>query len=999
MKKLAVVLFVLVYSTPLLAQRFPPPTLMVRMNDKSVPLKLAGVDVDVQIVGHLAQTRMTMTFYNPNSRRFAGDLYFPLPEGATVSGYALDIEGRMVDGVVVPKDKARQVFEAEVRKGIDPGLVEWVKGNNFKTRVFPIPPQGTRTVMVRYVSELVHDSKGPNFFLPLNFREAVDEFHLRVEVVKPEAPPQIKEGGLANFTFKTWRDSFLAETTLKGQKLTADLVVAIPDVRKQDVKLLEAGDGTVHFALSQVRPDMLGASARERPGRITLLWDASGSRGKTDHTREFQIVEDYFKGLAAGETMVDLVLFRNAPGKTTSFMVEGGNAGKLIEALKQVQYDGGTQMASITPAKGSVKPDFYLLFSDGISNFGKEEPQGLEAPVYAISGDASANHSFLRFVALKTGGAYYNLNRLENKDVVSAIGESPFSFLKATVVEGEVEGLYPSVPQPMGTRFMLAGRLKSKKAKVKLEFGSRGETQFSSEYVLEAGGAAKGDLLRIFWAQKKIDDLMIFPARNEDELVLTGQEFGLVTRGTSLMVLETLEQYVEHSIPPPESLPEMRKEYFEQVEEFHAQQKAEEEDKITRVLGMWKARIEWWETRFKYDPKLRIKSDEDGEDGAMMGMGGSGSGSGAGSVSGIGAAGPAPRESAPMMMRVMAGSSPDEQSVEEDERRLEREDRAPRKKMKSKNGEDHDEDVPPPPEPVITLKEWDPDTPYLKILKKASKKKYFKVYMGQRKEHGESPAFFLDCADFFFKKDQGALALQVLSNIAELELENAALLRVMAHKLAQQKFLDLSKQTFEAVLKLRPEEPQSFRDLALVLEQMKDFEKASELLYHVVLNEWDRFEEIEVIALMELNRMIVRANRAKKKIAERIDDRLVKLLDVDVRIILTWDSDLTDMDLWVTEPSGEKAFYSNNRTTIGGLVSRDFTQGYDPEEYCLRKRMPGVYKIEANYYGNSEPSVTGAVTLQVDIFTNFGRADEKRQSITIRLTTEKEVIKVGEVKF
>ena len=37
-----------------------------------------------------------------------------------------------------------------------------------------------------------------------------------------------------------------------------------------------------------------------------------------------------------------------------------------------------------------------------------------------------------------------------------------------------------------------------------------------------------------------------------------------------------------------------------------------------------------------------------------------------------------------------------------------------------------------------------------------------------------------------------------------------------------------------------------------------------------------------------------------------LDARLIKNLDTDVRIVLTWDADQTDVDLWVTEPSGEK---------------------------------------------------------------------------------------------
>ncbi|MCX6554010.1 MAG: VIT domain-containing protein, partial [Candidatus Aminicenantes bacterium] len=121
---------------------------------KPEPLLLSGLAIDVRIVGAVAETRMTMLFHNPSDRQLSGDLYFPLPEGATVSGYALDINGAMVDGVVVEKEKGRRVFESLSRRRIDPGLVEWVKGNHFKTRVFPIPARGGRTVMVHYLSEL-----------------------------------------------------------------------------------------------------------------------------------------------------------------------------------------------------------------------------------------------------------------------------------------------------------------------------------------------------------------------------------------------------------------------------------------------------------------------------------------------------------------------------------------------------------------------------------------------------------------------------------------------------------------------------------------------------------------------------------------------------------------------------------------------------------------------------------------------------------------------------
>jgi tetratricopeptide (TPR) repeat protein len=318
-------------------------------------------------------------------------------------------------------------------------------------------------------------------------------------------------------------------------------------------------------------------------------------------------------------------------------------------------------------------------------------------------------------------------------------------------------------------------------------------------------------------------------------------------------------------------------------------------------------------------------------------------------------------------------------------------------------------------EPAIAIKPWDPQTPYLAKLRAAPPEKRFACYLEERRAWRESPAFFLDCGDLFLAGKERERALQIYSNLAELDLEDAPLLRVLAHRLAQVGELELGIMLFEEVLRLRPEEPQSFRDLALVLAERAekrasllgeeergqaraDFARALELLAEVIMGSWDRFPEIEVIALMELNRLLPKAKAAG---LDRIpvDDRLVRLLDVDIRIVLTWDVDGTDIDLWVVEPSGEKAYYEHPATTIGGRVSRDATDGYGPEEYVLKKGMHGVYAIEVNFYGSAAAEMIGAVTLQLDIVTNFGRPTEKRSTVTRRLIKEKESIRIGEIEF
>jgi len=65
----------------------------------------------------------------------------------------------------------------------------------------------------------------------------------------------------------------------------------------------------------------------------------------------------------------------------------------------------------------------------------------------------------------------------------------------------------------------------------------------------------------------------------------------------------------------------------------------------------------------------------------------------------------------------------------------------------------------------------------------------------------------------------------------------------------------------------------------------------------------------------------------------------------------------------------------------------------------LKKAMKGMYTIQTNFFGSNAQTLSGAVTLQVDVFTNYGRPNEKRRSITMRLTERKETFTVGEVEF
>jgi len=61
--------------------------------------------------------------------------------------------------------------------------------------------------------------------------------------------------------------------------------------------------------------------------------------------------------------------------------------------------------------------------------------------------------------------------------------------------------------------------------------------------------------------------------------------------------------------------------------------------------------------------------------------------------------------------------------------------------------------------------------------------------------------------------------------------------------------------------------------------------------------------------------------------------------------------------------------------------------------------MKGEYAMDVDYFGANGPSLIGPVTLQIEVFTNYGRVDEERQTLTVRLEENKDMLRIGKVSF
>ena len=980
MKSLITLIALLASVGGAMAQKTVLPEVKVRGQYNANPMQLQELSMDILVMGQTAVTTMEMTFYNPNDRVMEGEFEFPLSNGQEVSRFALDIDGKLREGVVVDKALGRQAFEDIARRNVDPGLLEKTEGNNFRARVYPMPAQGVRRILIAFEQELSQKDGRDFYFLPIASGVKLKHFKLRTEVVSRMVKADIENTLQLNFGQS--RNSYISEVKKDNYTLDKNIGLTFPKIDKP--QLLTATKGIDSYLYGNIALEKQSLREKEKPKSIGILWDCSSSSQKRDFAKEFALLDAYFKEIK--EVKVALTTFHIRSSAAIPFKVENGNWQELRQYLEKLMYDGATDpQAMLFPPES----DEYFLFSDGIFNFRDKNFDftrligQLHAPVNVVSSQLVANMDKLQYLSGATGGSFINLNTQEVSEAVKALQYQAFQVLDYKVKKGNVVNLYPQKGTLVGENFTFSGYLNSEDATLVVSLGYPNKVVVEKELTFSKNTAASDEefaLLRRVWAEKKIAQLRREGAESK-AIDVVGRRYGIVTEGNSLIVLETAEDYVRYQITPPE---ELLQEYNRLASEINSEKMEEQKEALKRAIKLSKEQTLWWQTSYPIKKKNTKKNKEYGTPPppppAMM----------------VHAEEIAEYNNAVEVLRDVShddakmadmGTAGYDIIADNSAQQMEMELAEPAAESLGYN----------PPQARIVLNAYDPDTPYLKVMEYADPAKAIETYHKLKKEYGQTPSFYVDVADYFFKKGDLAQAVLVVSNLAELNLEDAQLLRVLGYKLSSYKAYKEAIEVFRKVVAIREEEPQSYRDLGLALAEDKQYQEAVETLYKVVKNAWDeRFGDVQLVTMNDINSLVARHKGIKTNF---MDKRLLKSEPVDIRVVLSWDTDNCDMDLWVTDPTDEKCFFDNKLTYLGGKISKDVTQGYGPEEFMLKKAPKGTYKIETDYFGTLSQKQLMPVTLRITFYTHFGTDKEQKQETTVRLTNEEDVIEVGSFEF
>ncbi|MDO7898862.1 YfaP family protein [Pseudomonas citrulli] len=120
-----------------------------------------------------------------------------------------------------------------------------------------------------------------------------------------------------------------------------------------------------------------------------------------------------------------------------------------------------------------------------------------------------------------------------------------------------------------------------------------------------------------------------------------------------------------------------------------------------------------------------------------------------------------------------------------------------------------------------------------------------------------------------------------------------------------------------------------------------------------------------------------------------------------LRVLLTWDSDGTDLDLHLVTPDGAHIWYGDRVAPNGAALDIDVTTGYGPEIFSMPAPIKGQYLVYVNYYGGgyrqvadedegeeggesgADEAVQALTTAQVTVITEEGTPNEKMETFVV----------------
>ncbi|HLM54941.1 MAG TPA: VIT and VWA domain-containing protein [Pyrinomonadaceae bacterium] len=546
---------------------------------RSLPVK--SVKIETKINGQVATTHVEQVFRNDTDQTLEGTYFFPIPESASISEFAIWDGDRRLVGEVRTREEARRIYDEIVRRQRDPGLLEYAGRDLFQASIFPIPPRSDKKLELTYTQVLKAESGTVAYRYPLGTGRNVSQItgtvsgSVEVEGQKPlrnvyspthEIDVRNSEGG------RRARVSF--ETKAGREPQDFQLFYTLSDADFGMTLLTHREPGKQGYFLLTISPKDDLAEREYSAKDIVFVLDTSGSMAEAGKMEKARAALLFGVRSLKNEDRFNVVNFAGEEHLMAAGLVQADAAGRARgeEFIRQLRPVGGTNINGALQASMRLfdqqndRPRMLVFMTDGLPTVGEtkvdriiENARAARVPgvrLFTFGVGYDVNTALLDKLAAENGGVAEYVDPKEDLEVkvssfFTKINHPVLTALALDMGGVETDFVYPrELPDLFrGGQVTLIGRYRNpsdvRAATLALTGrAGRDSRKYPYENISFPLVNDDNDFLPRLWATRRVGWLMEQVRSNGeqkelvDEITDLGTRYGIVTPYTSYLALE-----------------------------------------------------------------------------------------------------------------------------------------------------------------------------------------------------------------------------------------------------------------------------------------------------------------------------------------------------------------------------------------------------------------------------------------------------------------------------
>ena len=265
--------------------------------------------------------------------------------------------------------------------------------------------------------------------------------------------------------------------------------------------------------------------------------------------------------------------------------------------------------------------------------------------------------------------------------------------------------------------------------------------------------------------------------------------------------------------------------------------------------------------------------------------------------------------------------------------------------------------------------------------------------------------YYFECYEYFSKWDKN-FAYSILTSLAALAKNNTKALKALAFKMEEIGKLEDAKIVYQYLRRIRPNDEQSYRDLALIYKELGEYPIAADL-YSRMLN-----KSISMVDMLGLEETI--ANEAAQMYFLNTEDFNSTKFPVqslrglfpeymwqdfgyDYRVIFDWNDPNIEFNIQFVNPNNK--YYNWSHTVIDNRDNMidEIQYGYNTEEFIIDDSDKGEWIINIENF--SIENQDNPTYLKYTVYKNYGRPNEIKRIMVINLNEIKQKITLDTLMY